>query len=159
MMGAFNGIQRPMWMLMLVTAINWVAWFPFFLFDTDWMGQEVYGGKPGDNAYSKGVRVGALGLMLNAFVLAFMSLAVEPLGRLVGGAKRLWGIVNIILAIGLAMTVLITKMAEHERHISNLVGKPSNGVKAAALGFFGVLGIPLAVYQFPCYELFPFLFI
>jgi solute carrier family 45 protein 1/2/4 len=83
--------------------------------------------------------------MINAIVLGFMSLTVEPLGRFVGGAKRLWGVVNIILSIALAMTVLITKASEHERHISNVVGKPSHGVKAAAFSFFGILGIPLAV--------------
>ncbi|GAU26834.1 hypothetical protein TSUD_289390 [Trifolium subterraneum] len=142
---AFNGLQKPMWLLMLVTAINWIAWFPFFLFDTDWMGHEVYGGNPGDAVYNKGVQAGALGLMINAVVLGFMSLAVEPLGRFFGGAKRLWGAVNIILAIGLAMTVLITRAAEHERHVSNVVGKPSHGVKAAVFSFFGILGIPLAI--------------
>nr|ADL29729.1 sugar transporter [Galega orientalis] len=142
-LGAFNGLERSMWMLMCVTAINWVAWFPFFLFDTDWMGREVYGGKTGESAYNKGVRAGALGLMINAFVLGLMSLAVEPLGRFVGGAKRLWGIVNIILAIGLAMTVVITKAAKHQ-HVSN-TNPPSTGIKAAAFSFFAVLGIPLAV--------------
>ncbi|CAJ2653708.1 unnamed protein product [Trifolium pratense] len=38
LLGAFNGLPKSMWMLMVVTAINRVAWFPFFLFDTDWMG-------------------------------------------------------------------------------------------------------------------------
>lgn len=145
LLGAVNGIKKPMWMLMLVTAINWVAWFPFFLFDTDWMGREVYGGETGEKSYNDGVRAGALGLMLNAFVLAIVSLVVEPMGRLVGGAKRLWGIVNFILAIGLAMTILITKAAEHDRRLTGHTA-PSTGVKAAAFSFFGVLGIPLAVY-------------
>lgn len=146
-LGAFNGLQKPMWMLMLVTAINWVAWFPFFLFDTDWMGHEVYGGDPGDDAYSRGVRAGAMALMINAVVLAIMSLAVEPLGRFVGGAKRLWGIVNIILAVGLAMTIVITKAAQHERRVSD-GDTPSAGIKAASFVFFAVLGIPLAVLFF-----------
>ncbi|CAK8532700.1 unnamed protein product [Lathyrus sativus] len=143
-LGAFNGLQKPMWMLMLVTAINWVAWFPFFLFDTDWMGHEVYGGDPGDNAYNRGVRAGAMGLMINAVVLALMSLAVEPLGRFVGGAKRLWGIVNIILAVGLAMTIVITKAAHHERLVSN-GNTPSAGIRAASFAFFALLGVPLAI--------------
>ena len=72
-------------MLMLVTAVNWIAWFPYFLFDTDWMGREVYGGDVGQKAYDSGVHAGSLGLMLNAVVLAVMSLAIEPLGRVVGG--------------------------------------------------------------------------
>ncbi|XP_012575646.2 sucrose transport protein SUC8-like [Cicer arietinum] len=117
---ALKELKKPMWMLMLVTCVNWIAWFPFFLFDTDWMGREVYGGDAGEKAYDTGVRFGSLGLMLNAVVLALMSLAVEPLGKMVGGIKRLWGIVNIILAIGLAMTVLITRMAEQERQLRYL---------------------------------------
>ncbi|KAK7380599.1 hypothetical protein VNO78_33114 [Psophocarpus tetragonolobus] len=143
---AFRGLKRPMWMLMLVTAINWVAWFPYFLFDTDWMGREVYGGEVGHPAYDKGVRVGSLGLMLNSVVLALMSLAVEPLGRFVGGVKWLWGIVNVILAVCMAMTVVITKAAKHERHLNAAyIGHPSNGVKAGALTFFSILGVPLAI--------------
>lgn len=145
--GAFKELKKPMWILMLVTAVNWIAWFPFFLFDTDWMGREVYGGAVGEKAYDDGVRAGSLGLMINAVVLAFMSLAVEPLGRILGGVKNLWGIVNFILAICMAMTVLITKTAEHDRLISGgaTVGAPSSGVKAGAIAFFGVMGIPLAV--------------
>ncbi|CAI8593932.1 unnamed protein product [Vicia faba] len=144
---ALKELKRPMWILMLVTAVNWIAWFPFFLFDTDWMGREVYGGAPGEKAYATGVRVGSLGLMLNSIVLGLMSLAVEPLGRLVGGIKRLWGIVNFILAICLAMTLLITKLAEHDRHMTGgaTVGHPSDGVKAGSLIFFALLGIPLAI--------------
>jgi solute carrier family 45 protein 1/2/4 len=133
-----------MWMLLLVTAINWIAWFPFFLYNTDWMGHEVYGGKTGEDTYAAGVRAGTLGLGVQAGVLAIMSLAVERLSRFIGGAKRLWGIVNIILAIALAMTVAITKAAEHERH-GTTGGTPSEVIKVAAFSFFAIIGIPLAV--------------
>jgi hypothetical protein len=48
-----------------------LSWFPFFLFDTDWMGREVYHGDPNGNlserkAYDDGVREGAFGLLLNS---------------------------------------------------------------------------------------------
>lgn len=36
-------LVQPMWILLLVTALNWVAWFPFLLYDTDWLGK-VYSG-------------------------------------------------------------------------------------------------------------------
>nr|ABB30164.1 sucrose transport protein SUT1 [Phaseolus vulgaris] len=148
---AFKGLQKPMLMLMLVTAINWVAWFPYVLYDTDWMGREVYGGEVGSNAYDNGVHAGSLGLMLNSVVLAVMSLVVEPLGRVVGGVKWLWAAVNVILAVCMAMTVVITKAARHERnHDGVLVGHPSFGVKAGAMSFFSILGIPLAItYSVP----------
>ena len=48
-----------------------LSWFPFFLFDTDWMGREVYHGDPKGNLsevqkYDQGVREGAFGLLLNS---------------------------------------------------------------------------------------------
>ncbi|KAI8013033.1 Sucrose transport protein SUC2 [Camellia lanceoleosa] len=154
---ALKDLPRPMWILLLVTCLNWIAWFPFLLFDTDWMGREVYGGKVGEGqAYDHGVRAGALGLMLNSVVLGFMSLAVEHLARGLGGVKRLWGVVNFLLAICLAMTVVITKKAESARHFAAAhnggatPSHPDTGVKVGALTLFSVLGIPLAVtYSIP----------
>lgn len=152
---AVKGLQRPMWVLLLVTCLNWVAWFPFLLFDTDWMGKEVYGGKVGEGRlYDMGVRTGALGLMLNSVVLGLMSLAIEHLARWLGGVKRLWGVVNFLLSICLGMTVLITKLAEAARSGSAVKGgeiPPPAGIKIGALTLFAVLGIPLAVtYSIPC---------
>ncbi|XP_028794475.1 sucrose transport protein [Neltuma alba] len=154
MFGAFRELKKPMWILLLVTCLNWIAWFPFLLFDTDWMGKEVYGGKAGEGkAYDRGVRAGALGLMLNSVVLGVVSLGVEVLARAVGGPKRLWGIVNFILAVCLALTVLVTKLAEHSRQFapgSQDPLPPSTGIKAGALTLFAVLGIPLAItYSIP----------
>ncbi|EOA35047.1 hypothetical protein CARUB_v10020153mg [Capsella rubella] len=148
--GAFKVMKRPMWMLLIVTALNWIAWFPFLLFDTDWMGREVYGGDSDGNErskklYSLGVQSGAMGLMFNSIVLGFMSLGVEWIGRKLGGAKRLWGLVNFILAAGLAMTVLVTKYAEDHRKVAGELAGPSSSIKAGALSLFAVLGIPLAI--------------
>ncbi|RAL38760.1 hypothetical protein DM860_013441 [Cuscuta australis] len=150
---ALKNLPRPMLILLLVTALNWIGWFPFILYDTDWMGRDVYGGHIGDNGlYDKGVHAGALGLMLQSVVLGFMSIGVELLARHIGNVKTLWGGVNFILAIGLAMTVVVTKAAEHSRAYdgSGNVLPPSMGVKAGALVIFCVLGIPLAVtYSIP----------
>ncbi|KAI5555453.1 hypothetical protein POPTR_019G085800v4 [Populus trichocarpa] len=157
---ALKNLQRPMWILLLVTCLNWVAWFPFLLFDTDWMGREVYGGDSSGNAdqlkmYDRGVRAGALGLMLNSVVLGVTSLGVEALARGVGGVKRLWGIVNFVLAICLAMTILITKLAQSNRRYTTVNGgthllTPPPGIKAGALALFAVMGIPQAItYSIP----------
>ncbi|RAL41592.1 hypothetical protein DM860_013126 [Cuscuta australis] len=155
--GALKDLPRPMWILLLVTCLNWIAWFPFFLFDTDWMGKEVYGGDPAGNAaegriYEQGVHAGSLGLMLNSVVLGFMSLGVELLARRLGGVKKLWGGVNFLLAACLGMTVLVSKSAEKSRRFGpdGALMSPSAGVKAGALTLFSVLGIPLAVtYSIP----------
>ncbi|CAN8270638.1 unnamed protein product [Cochlearia groenlandica] len=152
---AFKGMKRPMRMLLIVTALNWIAWFPFLLYDTDWMGREVYGGNSEGNdeskkVYSRGVQAGAMGLMFNSIVLGFVSLGIEWVGGKLGGVKRLWGIVNFILAAGLAMTVLITKQAEHHRSIAGALAGVSPSVRAGAFSLFAVLGIPLAItYSIP----------
>ncbi|CAM8983159.1 unnamed protein product [Rhodiola kirilowii] len=148
---ALREMKKPMWILMLVTCLNWIAWFPFFLYNTDWMGKEVYGGAVGTSAYDKGVRAGSLGLMLNAIVLGVVSLLLEPVARRIG-VKKLWGGVNFVLAICLAFTLLVTKMAEAGRKFdaNGLVLPPSAGVKGGALALFSALGIPLAVtYSLP----------
>nr|XP_027092334.1 sucrose transport protein SUC8-like [Coffea arabica] len=145
--GALKDLPRPMWILLVVTCLNWIGWFPFFLFDTDWMGREVYGGKVGDSLYDRGVHAGALGLMLNSVVLGFASVGVEHSARVIGGVKRLWGVVNFILAACLAFTVLITKLADSTRRAN---GSPAEGVKVGSLALFSVLGVPLAVtYSIP----------
>lgn len=155
MLAALKELSRPMWILLLVTCLNWIAWFPFLLFDTDWMGKEVYGGKVGEGSlYNRGVRAGALGLMLNSVVSGLASLCIEHLARWIGGVKRLWGGVNFLLAVCLAMTVLVTKMAESQREFTTLADgtvtakPPSEAVKAGALTIFAVLGAPLAVSNF-----------
>lgn len=153
--GALKDLPRPMWMLLLVTCLNWIAWFPFLLFDTDWMGKEVYGGTVGGEAgtgkmYDRGVRAGALGLMLNSVVLGVASLGVQGLARGVGGVKRLWGVVNFLLAVCLSMTVVVTKMAVKTRYYGadGTLQAPVEGVKIGALVLFAVLGVPLAVSSF-----------
>ncbi|KAK4434980.1 Sucrose transport protein SUC2 [Sesamum alatum] len=148
--GALKDSPPTMWILMLVTSLNWVAWFPFLLFDTDWMGKEVYGGNVGTKLYDQGVRAGALGLMINSIVLGFASLVVQFLARTPRRVKKLWGVVNFLLAVCLAMTVLITKLAERGRPSSGAIESPPVGIKVGALAVFAVLGIPLAVtYSIP----------
>ncbi|KAK9270606.1 hypothetical protein L1049_026188 [Liquidambar formosana] len=62
-LSAVRSLKRPMRVLIVVTCLNWIAWFPFLLFDTDWMGREVYGGKVGEGRmYDIGVHAGALGI-------------------------------------------------------------------------------------------------
>ncbi|KAK8692081.1 hypothetical protein V6N13_075561 [Hibiscus sabdariffa] len=153
--GALKEMKRPMRILLAVTCLNWIAWFPFLLFDTDWMGREVYGGDSvGNNhvlkLYNTGVHAGALGLMLNSVVLGFTSLGVELLARGVGGANKLWGIVNFLLAFCLAMTVFVTKLAKSTRRFITVDGvivplPPPAGIKAGALSLFAALGIPFAI--------------
>lgn len=151
--GAFTGLSRSMVLLLVVTCLNWIAWFPFLLFDTDWMGKEVYGGVPNKGkAYDAGVHEGSLGLMLNSIVLGLTSLVVEFAVRGVGGVKLLWGFVNFLLAIGFGMIIVVSKVAASQRQYGpdGDALTPSPEVRAGALAIFALLGIPLSVtYSIP----------
>lgn len=146
--GAFTGLSRSMVLLLVVTCLNWIAWFPFLLFDTDWMGKEVYGGVPNKGkAYDAGVHEGSLGLMLNSIVLGLTSLVVELALRGFGGVKLLWGFVNFLLAIGFGMILVVSKVAASQRQYGpdGDALTPSAEVRAGALAIFALLGIPLSV--------------
>ncbi|XP_077241463.1 sucrose transport protein-like [Tasmannia lanceolata] len=147
---ALKDLPKPMRNLLLVTCLNWLAWFPFMLFDTDWMGKEVYGGEVGEGKlYSLGVRAGSLGLMFNSIVLGFASLWIDFLARKLGGVKKMWGSVNILLAICLGLTVLITKMSEASGNKEQGIPPPAS-IRISTMVLFAVLGIPLAVtYSIP----------
>lgn len=147
LLGALRDLPRPMWYILLVTALTWIAWFPFLLFDTDWMGREVYGGEPSDpdrsNMYYDGVHMGSLGLMLNSVVLGLSSLCIEFLCRKLG-SSYVWGIANVIMALCFVGTAVVTRAAAH------VVGEPPASIIYSSLAIFAVLGAPLAVtYSVP----------
>lgn len=140
--GTFKYFSSVIWITFLATALTWVGWFPFNLFDTDWMGREIYGGEPNDGKnYSIGVRMGSLGLMLNSVVLGITSIFMEKLCRKFG-AGFTWGISNIIMALCLVAMLVLSAIRSH-MDIGNRL--PPDGVVIAALVVFSILGIPLAV--------------
>ncbi|XP_027330110.1 sucrose transport protein SUC4-like [Abrus precatorius] len=146
--GTFKYFTTPVWIILAVTALTWIGWFPFILFDTDWMGREVYGGDPNQGLiYDAGVRMGALGLLLNSVVLGLTSLLMEWLCRK-RGAGFVWGISNILMAVCFLALLVVTYMANN----MDYVGKdlPPTGIVAAALIIFTVLGFPLSItYSVP----------
>ncbi|KAK6116620.1 hypothetical protein DH2020_049619 [Rehmannia glutinosa] len=145
---AAKSTSKPMWILYIVTAFNWVGLFPFLLYDTDWMGKEVYGGEAmGDseqlNLYNLGVHVGSLGLMLHVVTMGGVSLFLEPLIRFLGDVKRLWSAGNIVLAVCMGLTVVISVMAENARKTAvialgtSLVPPPFEGWTGLSFMFGG----------------------
>jgi len=128
--------------------LTWIGWFPFILYDTDWMGREIYGGEPNEGQnYNMGVRMGALGLMLNSVLLGITSLLMEVLCRKLG-AGVVWGISNILMSLCFVSMIVIAYIASHVDKVGD--GLPPNGVIAAALVVFAILGIPLAItYSVP----------
>ncbi|WOL05385.1 sucrose transport protein SUT4 isoform X2 [Canna indica] len=141
--------------VLLVMALTWLSWFPFFLFDTDWMGREVYHGNPSGDAtqrkdYRQGVREGAFGLLLNSVVLGASSFFVDPMCRKIG-TKSVWAISNFTVFICMAATTVISllSMSKGFHSIQHVIGG-NDGIKIAALVIFSVLGFPLAItYSVP----------
>lgn len=141
--GTFRYFSGSIWIILLVIALNWIGWFPFLLFDTDWMGREIYGGKPNEGVnYSTGVRMGALGLMLNSVVLGITSVLMEKLCRK-WGAGFVWGISNFLMTLCFLAMLVITYVNKG----IGIVGRdsPPDGIVIAALVVFAILGVPLAV--------------
>lgn len=140
--GTFKFFPGIIWIILLAIALTWTGWFPFLLFDTDWMGREIYGGEPNDgHNYSAGVRMGALGLMLNSVVLGITSVLMEKLCRK-WGAGFTWGVSNIIMALCFVAMLVITAVRSHLDIGPHF---PPDGIVIASLVVFAVLGAPLAV--------------
>ncbi|XP_077217332.1 sucrose transporter 4 [Tasmannia lanceolata] len=147
-LGNFRHLSFPVWTILIVTALTWMGWFPFLLFDTDWMGREIYGGKPGEGLnYHTGVRMGSFALMLNSFVLGLTSLAMEKLCRK-WGAGFIWGISNILMSFCFGTMVIIPFVVRNMELPQYSL--PPDGIVIVALLVFAVLGVPLAIaYSVP----------
>ncbi|KAJ9172176.1 hypothetical protein P3X46_015447 [Hevea brasiliensis] len=141
--------------VLAVMALTWLSWFPFFLFDTDWMGREVYHGDPKGNSdevklYDQGVREGAFGLLLNSVVLGISSFLIEPMCQRMG-PRLVWAMSNFIVFASMAVTAIISliSVGEYSEGIEHVIGG-SAFIKIAALIVFALLGFPLAItYSVP----------
>lgn len=141
--GTFRYFSGTIWIILTVTALTWIGWFPFLLFDTDWMGREIYGGKPnGGPIFAAGVRMGALGLMLNSVVLGITSVLMEKLCRK-WGAGFVWGVSNILMALCFLLMLIVSFVASHMDYRGH--DQPPVGIVTAALIIFTILGVPLSV--------------
>ncbi|KAJ0025625.1 hypothetical protein Pint_08562 [Pistacia integerrima] len=146
--GTFRYFSGTIWIILFVTALTWIGWFPFLLFDTDWVGREVYGGKPNEGQnYNSGVRMGALGLMLNSVVLGITSVFMEKICRK-WGAGFVWGLSDVLMALCFLAMILISFVAKNMDYIGHDL--PPDGIVIAALIIFTILGVPLAItYSVP----------
>lgn len=148
---SFNNLPPGMASVLFVTAVTWVAWFPYILYNTDWMGREIFHGDPSGtraqmDAYDRGVRAGAFGLLLNSILLAISSLQIDALCRRLT-AKLVWVIGNFTLFLCLvAITVLsMISTKNYTGPVAGAVIGPDHDIKIAALAIFTVLGFPLAI--------------
>ncbi|XP_062111629.1 sucrose transport protein SUC3 isoform X2 [Humulus lupulus] len=141
--------------VLIVMALSWLSWFPFFLFDTDWMGREVYHGDPKGSsaeakAYDQGVREGAFGLLLNSVILGISSFLIEPMCQRMG-ARLVWALSNFIVFACMASTAIISMISvgQYSKGIEHAIGG-NDTIKTASLVVFAILGFPLAItYSVP----------
>ncbi|KAG5395000.1 hypothetical protein IGI04_024963 [Brassica rapa subsp. trilocularis] len=141
--------------VLIVMALTWLSWFPFFLFDTDWMGREVYHGDPtGDSLrvelYDQGVREGAFGLLLNSVVLGISSFLIEPMCQRMG-ARAVWALSNFTVFACMAGTAVISLMSlrDNSKGIEHIIDG-NETTRTAAIIVFALLGFPLAItYSVP----------
>lgn len=132
--------------VLLVTCLTWLSWFPFILYNTDWMGREVFHGDPKGSvaqidAYDRGVREGAFGLLLNSIILGMGAFLIEPMCRKLT-ARVVWVASNFMVALVLAGMVILSFWSNH---VYNGSTGADGRVKAIALALFAALGLPLAV--------------
>ncbi|KAK6931211.1 Major facilitator superfamily [Dillenia turbinata] len=136
--------------VLIVMAFTWLSWFPFFLFDTDWMGREVYHGDPNGNdlevqAYDQGVREGAFGLLLNSVVLGISSFFIELMCQKMG-ARLVWALSNFVVFACMAGTAIISLVSvnEYSEGLRHEVGA-TKANRIASLVVFALLGFPLSI--------------
>ncbi|KAG0470121.1 hypothetical protein HPP92_016216 [Vanilla planifolia] len=147
---AFNKLPKGMPSVLLVTSLTWLAWFPFILYDTDWMGREIYHGDPSGTkqeiaVYNKGVQKGAFGLLLNSVILGISSILLEPMCRKFT-SRIVWVIGNFTLFLAMVAITVLSVISTHgySGNISSAVAG-ADGIKIGALVIFTVLGFPLAI--------------
>ncbi|KAL1218628.1 Sucrose transport protein SUC3 [Cardamine amara subsp. amara] len=148
-------LPQDMHSVLIVMALTWLSWFPFFLFDTDWMGREVYHGDPTKDSlhvelYDQGVREGAFGLLLNSVVLGISSFLIEPMCQRMG-ARAVWALSNFTVFVCMAGTAVISLMSlrDYKNGIEYIMGG-NETTRTAAVIVFALLGFPLAItYSVP----------
>jgi solute carrier family 45 protein 1/2/4 len=113
------------------------------------MGREIYHGVPqGPKAdiYNAGVREGAIGLLLCSVVLGVCSFLIPTLCRRLT-SKVVWSISSfMVFCIMTAMVILglVSTKGYNASFTAGLTG-PDPKLKALALTFFALIGIPQAV--------------
>jgi hypothetical protein len=128
-----------------------LSWFPFFQYNTDWMGREIYHGEPQGlgskaDAFNAGVREGAVGLLFCSIALGVTSFLIPKLCRKLT-SRVVWSISNLmVFAFMTVMVVLgmISMKGYKPSLTAGLIG-PDPTFRGIALAVFALIGIPQAV--------------
>ncbi|KAJ3446967.1 hypothetical protein M0812_07770 [Anaeramoeba flamelloides] len=106
-------MPRKMFILCMIYFFSWLAFFPFQIYMTDYMGKVVYKGDPNADKnsqayqnYQRGVRKGALTFALMSIVSCFFSLIIETMAKRIG-IRLTYFISQLLAGVCLVLTLWV----------------------------------------------------
>lgn len=109
---------RPFWSLFIVQFCQWLGWFALIVFATSWVGADVYHGEfeaqkgtEERKIYDDGVRLGNLGMGLQAAVTSTTSLILPFIIRRTS-AQFVYALASTLLGIALTSSIIITQKSQ-----------------------------------------------
>lgn len=104
---------KPFWSLFIVQFFQWLGWFALIVFATSWVGAEVYNGSFSSpegteprELYDAGVRLGNLGMGLQAIVTVIVSISLPFLINRTS-AQFVYAFASVLLGIALTSSLVI----------------------------------------------------
>jgi len=148
---SLRNLPPAMFKVLAVTAVTWLSWFPFFQYNTDWMGREIYHGEPQGlggkaDAFDAGVREGAVGLLFCSIALGVTSFLIPKLCRKLT-SRVVWSISNLMVFVIMTVMVVlgIISMKGYKPSLTAGLLGPDSTFRGIALALFALIGIPQAV--------------
>ncbi|KAG2659322.1 hypothetical protein PVAP13_1KG345800 [Panicum virgatum] len=148
---SLRNLPPAMFKVLAVTAVTWLSWFPFFQYNTDWMGREIYHGEPQGlggkaDAFNAGVREGAVGLLFCSIALGVTSFLIPKLCRKLT-SRVVWSISNLMVFVIMTVMVVlgIISMKGYKPSLTAGLLGPDSTFRGIALALFALIGIPQAV--------------
>lgn len=139
--------------LFILTGVSWLALYPFFIYNTDWMGREIYHGNPRGSKeklqmYTNGFRQGCIGLILSVIGRTVTTGFIPQLCHKLT-ARTLWALSNFLLCLLMLGAVIISLLSTNEHRKSSRHGltEPDQTLAAVALAIFALVGISGAITQ------------
>jgi solute carrier family 45 protein 1/2/4 len=130
-----------------------LALYPFFIYNTDWMGREIYHGNPRGSKeklemYTNGFRQGSIGLIFSVIGRTVTTAFIPKLCQKLT-ARTLWALSNILLCLLMLTAVIISLLSNNGHRPSSRHGvtEPDPTLVAIALGIFALVGISGSITQ------------
>mmetsp|Transcript_20443 Transcript_20443/g.50090 ORF Transcript_20443/g.50090 Transcript_20443/m.50090 type:complete len:510 (+) Transcript_20443:158-1687(+) len=130
---------KPFWRVFTVQCFTWYGFFTLFIYATVWVGENVFLGEaldpvgtPGRTLYERGVKLGNVGLALNAVVTVLYATTLPAFLRLFG-TRSMYGFSQTVEACLLASAVLIRGTEDQTQPSKSL-----QFVTLLSLAFMGV---------------------